>query len=104
MVDINKISEEYVKCLSDTTRIYMMEHYLKTFDMRAAKEVPFKLFPRQKDLVADFKKYKRNICLKPRQAGITTCAAGLMTCEIALANPESPETILIVGRSEMVLG
>lgn len=98
MVDINKISEEYVKCLSDTTRIYMMEHYLKTFDMRAAKEVPFKLFPRQKDLVADFKKYKRNICLKPRQAGITTCAAGLMTCEIALANPESPETILIVGR------
>lgn len=98
MVDIAKISEEYIKCVSDTTRIYMIEHYLKTFDMRFNKEVPFMLFPRQKDLISDFKTYKRTICLKPRQAGITTSAAALMACEIALADPASPETVLIVGR------
>ena len=98
MVDLTQISEEYVKCVSDTTRIYMIEHYLKTFDMRVNKEVPFMLFPRQKDLISDFKKYRRTICLKPRQAGITTSAAALMACEIALADPTSPETVLIVGR------
>lgn len=98
MLDIAQISEEYIKCISDKSRIYMIENYLKTFDMREGKEVPFKLFPRQKDLISDFQTYRRNICLKPRQAGITTCAAALMTCEIVLANPESPETILIVGR------
>lgn len=98
MLDINQISEEYIKCISDTTRIYMIEHYLKTFDMRFNKEVPFMLFPRQKDLITDFKTYRRTICLKPRQAGITTSAAALMACEIALADPASPETILIVGR------
>lgn len=98
MVDIAQISEEYVKCLSDKTRIYMIENYLKTFDMRAGKDVPFKLFPRQKDLIQAFRDYKRNITLKPRQAGITTTAAAFITCEIGLANPESPETVLIVGR------
>lgn len=98
MIDLQEISQEYVKCVSDTSRIYMIENYLKTFDMRFGKEVPFKLFPRQKDLISDFKTYKRSICLKPRQAGITTCAAALITCEMALADPESPITVLIVGR------
>lgn len=98
MIDFNEISQEYVKCLSDTSRIYMIENYLRTFDMRVGREVPFKLFPRQKDLISDFKTYKRSICLKPRQAGITTCAAALITCEMTLADPESPITVLIVGR------
>lgn len=98
MIDINKISEEYIKCLSDKSRIYMIEHYLKTYDMRERKEVPFMLFPRQKDLINDVRDYLRTIFLKPRQAGITTTIAALVACQIALANPESPETILIVGR------
>ena len=98
MVDIAQITEEYIKCVSDKSRIYMIENYLKTFDMRKNKEVPFKLFPRQKDLIQAFRDYKRNITLKPRQAGITTTAAAFIACQIALANPESPETVLIVGR------
>lgn len=100
MEDIGKISEEYIKCISDKTRIYMIENYLKTFDMRFNKEVPFKLFPRQKELIADIQQNRRVITVKPRQAGITTCAAALIACEIALADPESPETVLIVGRDE----
>ena len=98
MIDIAQISEEYIKCVSDKSRIYMIENFLKTFDMRKNREVPFKLFPRQKDLIQAFRDYTRNITLKPRQAGITTTAAAFIACEIALADKESPETVLIVGR------
>lgn len=98
MVDIAQISEEYIKCISDKSRIYMIENYLKTFDMQKGKEVKFNLFPRQKDLIEAFRDYRRNIVTKPRQAGITTTAAAFISCEIALASPESPETVLIVGR------
>ena len=98
MIDIAHISEEYIKCVSDKSRIYMIENYLKTYDMRESKEVPFRLFPRQKDLIQAFRDYRRNITLKPRQAGITTTAAAFIACEIVLASKESPETVLIVGR------
>ena len=98
MLDLIQISEEYVKCISDKSWIYMIENYLKTFDMQKGKEVKFNLFPRQKDLIEAFRDYRRNIVTKPRQAGITTTAAAFISCEIALASPESPETVLIVGR------
>ena len=98
MYDINWISQEYVKCVSDTSRVYMIENFLTTFDMMKNKDVPFKLFPRQKDLLHALREYKRNITTKPRQAGITTTVAGFLSCEIALATKERPETILIVGR------
>lgn len=98
MIDVNYITEEYIKCVSDKSRIYMIEHFLKTYDMRERKDVAFNLFPRQKDLLDSFQKYRNNITTKPRQAGITTTTAAFLTCEIALASPESPETILIVGR------
>lgn len=100
MDDIAKISEEYIKCVSDKSRSYMIENFLKTFDMRENREVPFKLFPRQKDLITDISENRRVITLKPRQAGITTTCAAYITCQIALASKESPETVLIVGRDE----
>lgn len=98
MIDLAQISTEYIKCFSDKSRIYMIENYLKTFDMRKKKEVPFLLFPRQKDLLSDVRDYKNNIFAKPRQAGITTTIAAFITCEIALASSESPETVLVCGR------
>lgn len=98
MIDINQISQEYVKCYTDKSRIYMIEHFLKTYDMRVRKDVPFKLFPKQKDLLIAFQNYRNNITTKPRQSGITTTAAAFLACEIALSSPESPETVLIVGR------
>ena len=98
MIDMDQISEEYIKCFSDKSRTYMIEHYLKTFDMQKGRDVPFLLLPRQKDLIQAFRDYRRNIVTKPRQAGITTTAAGFIACEIALSNPESPQTVLIVGR------
>ena len=44
MIDINLISQEYVKCVADRSRIYMITHYLKTYDATQRKEVPFDLF------------------------------------------------------------
>lgn len=98
MIDLQKIQEEFIKCVADRTRIYMIENYLKTYDMRERKKVPFALFPRQKDLLMAFQKYLRNIVTKPRQSGITTVTAAYLACEIALASADSPETVLIVGR------
>lgn len=98
MIDINEISQEYVKCMSDKSRIYMIEHFLKTYDMRVRKDVPFKLFPRQKDFLSAIGTYRNNIVSKPRQSGCTTVVASYIACEIALASLDSPETVLIVGR------
>lgn len=97
IIDYNAIQEEFAKCLSDTSRIYMIENFLSTYDMRKRKKVPFILFPRQKDFLQALQTYQNNVTTKPRQAGITTTTAAFMTCEIALADPESPETILVIG-------
>ena len=39
------------------------------------------------------------ITTKPRQAGITTTCGAFIACEIALASPESPLTILVIGNT-----
>ena len=57
MIDMDQISEEYIKCFSDKSRTYMIEHYLKTFDMQKGRDVPFLLLPRQKDLIQAFRDY-----------------------------------------------
>ena len=49
MVDINVLSQEYIKCYSDKSRVYMIKNYLKTYDASQGKLVPFNLFPRQQD-------------------------------------------------------
>lgn len=97
IVDYKIIQEEFAKCLSDNSRIYMIENFLSTYDMRKRKKVPFLLFPRQKDFLDALSTYQNNITTKPRQAGITTTTAAFMACEIALADPDSPETILVIG-------
>ena len=99
MIDINLISQEYVKCVADRSRIYMITHYLKTYDATQRKEVPFDLFPRQRDLCAYLADSQDVITTKPRQAGITTTCGAFIACEIALASPESPLTILVIGNT-----
>lgn len=106
--DIKHIQEEIIKCLIDKTRIYMIENFLTTYDLGKREYVPFKLFPRQRDFLQAVGKYQNNVTTKPRQAGITTTTAAFLACEIALANPKSPETVLIVGNkldlSQQMLG
>jgi phage FluMu gp28-like protein len=99
MVDIDKISEEYIKCYSDKSRIYMIEHYLKTYDATQRKEVPFKLFPKQKELIRTIGEGNDVVTKKSRQQGITTTSAAYFCCQMALADPEAPITILVVGNT-----
>lgn len=97
MLTSQQILTEYKKCYSDKSRIYMIENYLTTFDATQSETVPFKLFPKQKELVAAFGKYPRNITTKPRQAGISTTTSAFIACEIALTQKGKPETVLIVA-------
>lgn len=99
MLDINEMSEEYIKCYSDKSRIYMIEHFLKTYDATQRKEVQYKLFPRQK-IHCQALGSNSDVCTeKPRQAGVTTTTAAFMACEITLSDPESPITILCIGNT-----
>jgi hypothetical protein len=93
----NQISEEYLKCLLDKSRIYMIENYLKTYDLTTRRFVPFKLFPKQKEFINALAEFDENLATKPRQAGVTTTAAAFIACVLALADDKSPETVLIVA-------
>lgn len=99
MVDISQISEEFVRCYSDRSHIYMIEHYFKTYDNFRKKDVPYILFPRQKDLCNALGTGKNVVTTKPRQAGITTTASAFLACELVLADPDSPKTVLAIGNT-----
>lgn len=99
MVDIANISEEYIKCYSDKSRIYMIKHFLKTYDATQKKEVPYNLFPKQEELCTALACGKDCCCTKARQQGITTTASAFLACEMALADPDSPITILAIGNT-----
>ena len=77
MIDFVKLRQEYSRCFFDKSRIYMIQNFLKTYDATQSKEVPFNLFPRQKDLCATLGNKDGNsvVTTKPRQAGITTTAS-----------------------------
>ena len=99
MIDYNALAEEYVKCVSDKSRIYMIEHYLETYDATRKRKVPYLLFPRQKDLCGALGSGNNVVTTKPRQAGITTTCGGFISCEIVLASKEEPLTILVIGNT-----
>ena len=99
MIDFNYLQKEYVKCFRDKSRIYMIQNYLKTYDATQKKEVPFVLFPRQQDLCKLFGDANNVVTTKPRQAGITTTAGAFISCEMCLADPDSPQTVLVIGNT-----
>ena len=99
MIDYDLLRDEYVKCITDTSRIYMIEHFLKTYDATQKKEVPFDLFPRQKDLCRTLGNANNVVTTKARQMGITTTAGAFIACEMCLSDPESPQTVLVIGNT-----
>ena len=99
MTDITKIQEEYIKCYSDKSRIYMIENYLKTYDATQRKNVRYELFPRQKDFCNKLSTGHNIVVVKSRQSGFTTTASAYLACELALADPASPITVLAIGNT-----
>ena len=89
---------EIGKCLKDP--IYAIESYLETEDRTQGGFVPFKLFPRQKELVSAYKKHHHNIVMKPRQAGISTTTAAYLAILTALASNKSTQKVLIAANKQ----
>lgn len=98
MLQAKEIYEEYTKCLLDPT--YGIEAFLKTFDRTQAGFVKFDLFPKQKEIVRAYDKYRFNLVAKPRQAGVSTTTAAYAAISVALANKKNPEAILILANKQ----
>ena len=92
---------EIGKCLKDP--IYAIESYLETEDRTQGGFVPFKLFPRQKELVSAYKVHDHNIVMKPRQAGISTTTAAYLAVLTALASNKSTQKILIAANKQELI-
>ena len=97
MIDMRTMAEEYARAYSDKTRIYFIEKYLSTFNADKGKKTQFMLFPRQKAFLRSIAEHGRSIAIKHRQAGITTVSSAWIAGQIALADPERPETVLCIG-------
>jgi intein/homing endonuclease len=93
-----EIFKEYVKCLSSPT--YAIETYLETFDKTQEGFVPFKLFPRQKEIVSAYEKHRFNLVTKPRQAGVSTTTAAYMSIKVGFADADNPEAVLIIANKQ----
>lgn len=98
MLTTQEIFEEYTQCLLNPA--YAIETYLETFDKTQEGFVPFKLFPRQLEIIKAYNKYRFNIVTKPRQAGVSTTTAAYMAVKVGWADPDNPENILIIANKQ----
>lgn len=95
MLTTAEIYKEYAKCLKSP--IYAIETYLETFDKTQEGYVPFKLFPRQKQIVKAYEDHRYTLVTKPRQAGISTTTQAYLAIKVGFADPDNPETILVIA-------
>ena len=89
---------EIGKCMNDP--VYAIESYLETEDRTQGGFVPFKLFPRQIELIESYKDHHHNIVMKPRQAGISTTTAAYLAVLTAMASNKSTQKILIAANKQ----
>jgi intein/homing endonuclease len=98
MLTGNEILSEYTKCLVDPC--YAITEYLKTFDKTKEGFVPFKLFPKQRDIIKAYKNHRFTMVTKPRQAGVSTTTAAYAAVKAIFADPNNPEAILILANKQ----
>ena len=98
MLTANEIFREYSKCLMNPT--YAIETYLETFDKTQEGFVPFKLFPRQKQIISAYEANRFNLVTKPRQAGVSTTTAAYMAIKVGWADEDNPENVLIIANKQ----
>lgn len=98
MLTTTEIFKEYSKCLMNP--IYAIETYLETFDKTQEGFVPFKLFPRQKEIINAYEKNRFNLVTKPRQAGVSTTTAAYMAIKVGWADEDNPEAVLIIANKQ----
>lgn len=98
MLTRREILLEYAKCLESPT--YAIETYLQTFDKTQEGFVPFKMFPRQKEIIQAYEKHRFNLVTKPRQAGVSTTTAAYLCIKAAFADEDNPEAVLIIANKQ----
>lgn len=98
MLTTSEILLEYAKGLDDP--IYVIENYFKTFDKTQEGFVPFKLFPRQRQIIESYKANRFNIVAKPRQAGVSTTTAAYVSVIGSWSAPDNPEKVLILANKQ----
>lgn len=98
MLTTQEIFKEYAMCLNSP--IYAIETYLETFDKTQEGFVPFKLFPRQKEVILSYEKHRFNLVTKPRQAGVSTTTAAYMAIKVGFADKDNPEAVLIIANKQ----
>jgi hypothetical protein len=76
---------------------YAIQNYLSTFDKTQEGFVPFKLFPRQREIIDSYSVNRFNIVTKPRQAGISTVTQAYSAIKCAFADSNNPETIIVIA-------
>ena len=98
MLTRTEILKEYAKCLASP--IYAIETYFETFDKTQEGYVPFKLFPKQKEIIYAYEGHRYNIVTKPRQAGVSTTTAAYLAVKAGFADEDNPENILIIANKQ----
>jgi hypothetical protein len=88
--------EEYIKCYDDKTRIYFIENYLTTYSGKDECNVPFKLFPKQKEFLINVTENTNNIVLKPRQSGFSTLTSAWIAANLIFCPENKNEMVVIV--------
>lgn len=98
MLTRNEINIEYAHCLMYPE--YVIETYLETFDKTQEGFVPFKLFPRQREIIKAYDNHRFNLVTKPRQAGVSTTTAAYMAVKVGWADKDNPEAILVIANKQ----
>ena len=93
MLTNTEILTEYFKCVDNP--IHAITTYLETKDLTQGGMVPFKLFPRQKEIIKAYEAHRFNLVTKPRQAGISTTTQAYMAIKGAFT--DEGETILVIA-------
>jgi hypothetical protein len=94
----NEILIEFAKGLENPA--YIIESYFKTFDKTQEGFVPFKLFPKQQEIIDALCYHNYNVITKPRQAGVSTTTAAHVAVKTAWADSENPEKVLILANKQ----
>lgn len=98
MLSRSEIIQEYARCWNDYS--YVIETYYKTFDQTQKGFVPFKLFPKQKEIIAAYNEHRFNLVTKPRQAGVSTTTAAYAASLVGFADKENPQAVLILANKQ----